>query len=123
MSDVTERTGTNGLPPELLEPWAELGVELLVDEPHVKSWMEVIKPGAAHPTHTHRYPFVTVVVAGGEGRSWTPDGELIQRMTLRAGEARYSGAEILPLRHHMTNASDSEIVLVTVELRFPGPVI
>ncbi|NYI04295.1 hypothetical protein [Allostreptomyces psammosilenae] len=115
--------GGTGLPDGLLEPWDELGVPLMVDERQVKSWREVIRPGETHPTHTHRHPWITVVVSGGTGESWTGDGVLVGVGSLPTGLTRYNGEDLLPRRHFVRNTGGDEVVFVAVELRIDEPVL
>ncbi|NYI04912.1 hypothetical protein [Allostreptomyces psammosilenae] len=102
------------------EPWEELHAPLLVDEPHLKVWLEVVKPGETHPAHTHRHPWVTVVISGGSGESWTSDGELIMAGTLPTGHVQYNGPEILPRRHYVKNTGETEVRMIAVEMRDPA---
>ena len=99
------------------EPWQDLGAGLLVDEPSVKAWMEVVPPGESRPLHTHRHPWVTVVVAGGRGESRGPDGATLAAGEASTGDVRYNGPERLPYCQSMTNTSDQTIVMIAIELR------
>lgn len=104
---------------EVVEPWHALGSELIVDEPIVKAWLESVPPGESRPAHTHRHPWLTVVIAGARGESRRPDGELIAEGEARAGEVRYNGPDRLPFSHYLTNTSDETLVMLAVELRMP----
>lgn len=106
------------MPPyEPSEPWEELGAELLIDEEHVKCWVEVVPPGETRPAHTHRNPWVTVVLSGAHGRSLDEDGELIKVVTLETGQVVYNRGDELPMRHYVHNLSDRTLVMAAVELR------
>jgi beta-alanine degradation protein BauB len=104
------------------EPWESLGVPLLVDRPDVKCWMEVVEPGETRPVHTHRHPWVTVVLEGAAGDLLAPDGSLIQAGRSCSGDVGYHGAQELPASHCVRNTSDRRFVAVAVELRNPAPV-
>ena len=99
------------------EPWEDLGVELLVDQPGVRCWIEVVPPGEQRPAHTHRHPWVTVVLSGARGESFTPEGELIKAGELTTGQIVYNDASRLPFRHYTRNTSDRTLIMVAVELR------
>lgn len=100
-----------------LEPWEELGAELVVDEPGVKSWVETVPPGQRRPLHTHRHPWVTVVLSGASGESRAPDGTLLKQSTVHTGQILYNRPGPVPLRHCMHNTSDQTLVMVAIELR------
>jgi hypothetical protein len=68
-----------------LEPWQELGTDLLVNEPHVRCWIETVPPGEQRPAHTHRHPWVTIVLSGAHGDSFDADGRLIKSSRLETG--------------------------------------
>jgi hypothetical protein len=103
----------------VVEPWVALGTELLVDLPGVKCWQERVEPGQSRPLHTHRHPWVTVVVAGAEGESKDAEGKVLVSGRVAAGTVRYNDVSILPFTHSLTNTSGETLVMVAVELREP----
>ncbi|AGL13737.1 hypothetical protein [Actinoplanes sp. N902-109] len=98
-------------------PWVELGVPLLIDEPSVKCWLEVVPPGESRPAHTHRHPWVTVVLSGAEAESHAPTGEVISRGEIVTGSVRYNNT--LPHSHYVVNTSDRTLMMIAIELRHP----
>lgn len=100
-----------------LEPWEALGAPLVVDRPGVRCWIETVEPGETRPLHTHRHPWVTVVVQGAHGENLSPAGEVVAAGELVTGHVGYNGPERLPLRHCVRNTSDRTLVMVAVELR------
>lgn len=104
------------MPPE---PWEELGTRLLVDEERVKCWVETVPPGERRPAHTHRHPWVTVVLSGAHGESLDENGELIKAVTLETGQVVFNRGDTLPMRHYVRNLSDRTLVMVAIELRTP----
>ncbi|MCD9878933.1 hypothetical protein [Streptomyces guryensis] len=103
-------------PWSVLEPWEAVGARLVVDEPAVKCWIEEVLPGESRPPHTHRHPWITVVLSGADGESRTPDGTLIAAGTAVEGTVRFNQPQ-LPFSHCMTNTSDRLLKLVAIELR------
>jgi len=101
------------------EPWEELGAELIIDEPGVKSWIETVPPGQRRPLHTHRHPWVTVVLSGAAGESRDARGELIKTSAVETGQVLFNRPDPNPMRHCMHNTSDRTLVMVAVELRSP----
>lgn len=104
-----------------LEPWEAVGAQLVVDEATVKCWIEEVPPGESRPPHTHRHPWITVVLSGADGESRTPDGTLIAAGSAVEGSVQYNRQQ-LPFSHCMTNTSDKPLKLVAIELRnAPSP--
>jgi hypothetical protein len=107
----------------VVDPWVDLGAELVVDEPFVKCWLETIPPGEARPAHVHRHPWVSVVLAGATGESYTSDGRLMGRGEATTGTVRFNGPDRLPYGHYFKNVSeDRTLVMLAMELRVPGGV-
>ncbi|WP_035847359.1 cupin domain-containing protein [Kitasatospora azatica] len=105
-----------------LPPWVELGTELLVDQPGLKCWMETVRPGETRPAHTHRHPWVTVVLSGAAGNSLGPDGEVLSKGELTTGQVVFNSGEGLPIRHAVHNTSDRTLVTVAIEIAGPWAV-
>ncbi|WP_165956027.1 cupin domain-containing protein [Streptomyces hainanensis] len=99
------------------EPWQELGTALVVDEPGVRAWIETVPPGQDRPLHTHRHPWVTVVLNGASGESLDEHGDVIRKVALETGQVLYHDAADLPLRHRVRNLSDQTLVMVAIERR------
>lgn len=104
-------------PVRLAEPWEELDADLLIDEDHVKCWIETVPPGQRRPTHTHRYPWVTVVLSGAHSESLDEHDLLIKAGTLEQGQIVYHRRDGLPMRHYVRNLSDQTLTMVAIELR------
>jgi len=99
------------------EPWEELGTDLLIDEENVKCWIETVPPGERRPAHTHRHPWVTVVLSGAYGESRDEQDELIKKVTLETGQVIHNRGEGLPMRHYVRNLSDRPLTMVAIEMR------
>jgi len=113
----------NGVPgTDAVEPWEALGTELLIDLPGVKCWAERAGPGQTRPLHTHRHPWLTVVVSGAEGMSTAADGTVLAAGALATGTVNFNDASRLPFTHSVTNTSDRSLVMIAVELRNPPAV-
>jgi hypothetical protein len=107
---TTPRTG-------IVEPWTALGTELVVDTHAVKCWIETVPPHESRPLHTHLFPWITVVLSGAAGSSLGPDGSVLTRSELKAGQVVFNGPDRLPLCHRVYNTSNSTLVMVAIELR------
>ena len=100
-----------------MEPWEELGVELLIDEPSIRCWIETVPPGEQRPAHTHRHPWVTVVLSGACGESFDANGQLIKSSTLETGQLIFNPPSKLPFRHYVRNISDRTLIMAAIEVR------
>lgn len=100
-------------------PWEELGapLDLAADGrfERIRAWTERIGPGEERPAHTHRIPWLTVVVSGGRGRSMFSDGTC-KEVELTAGEVKLNDLADGPYRHRMRNIGDTEIVMIGIQL-------
>ena len=97
-------------------PWHELGLDLVVDRPQVRSWVEYLPIGATRPFHTHRAPWLTVVVSGGRAMVLRSDGAG-EELELRTGEVKFNPlADGEPVRHALRNIGDTDLTLVAVQL-------
>ncbi|TDC78868.1 FAD-dependent monooxygenase [Streptomyces hainanensis] len=98
-------------------PWVELGAALEVDAPGARSWVERIPRGEARPLHTHRRPWLTIVVSGGTAQVSGVDDAEPEDVELVTGTVKFNP---LPaegsIRHALRNTGDTDLVLVAVEL-------
>lgn len=100
-------------------PWIELGAPLDVDFAPARAWTERLAPGEERPAHTHRRPWLTVVVSGGRGRSTLADGTATE-VELTTGQVKINTLDGGPFRHSMRNIGDTEIVMVGIQLDPPA---
>ena len=91
---------------------------LLLETDDVRVLDTRIPAGGAVPVHTHRWPAVLYVLAGGHFVRRDGDGNVL--VDTRGGEPIAPGAtlwtEALP-PHSLENVSDDEIRVVSVELK------
>lgn len=110
-------TGTVPTPGVANGPWEEIGTPLVVDTSLAKAWVERIPAGATRPLHTHRDPWLTVVISGGRADVLGPDGQRLDTVELTTGQVKLNALPNgRPVRHAMHNTGDSELVLVAVQL-------
>ena len=103
-------------PPIVRGPWDELGVDLVVDEPRLRGWVEHLPVGASRPAHTHRRPWVTVVVRGGSAEV-TDERGARTALDLSTGQVRFNPLDRgTPIRHALRNTGDTDLLLVAIEL-------
>jgi hypothetical protein len=99
------------------EPWECLGTDLVVDDEQVKCWVEHVPPGEHRPLHTHRHPWITVVLSGAYVESLDEHGNQIKAGALMSGQIVHNAVSVPPLRHYVRNLSDRPLIMVAVELR------
>lgn len=92
-----------------------LGEELLLENDRVRVWQDRVPPGGEQPQHTHRNPYLSVVVRGADGEI-VADGEVLYEMHRAPGDTRWFGPDRVPVTHSLRNTGDEEIVVVVVEL-------
>ena len=94
----------------------------LLENDRVRVLDSVVKPGEATPVHTHEWPSVLYVIGFSDFVRRDASGEVLfdSRETSdkpRSGQAFWSG----PLEpHYVTNVGDSEIRIITVEIKPHG---
>jgi beta-alanine degradation protein BauB len=93
-----------------------VGEELVLANEHVRVWTEAIAPGHQQNVHTHRTPYLSVMVTGGRAQVLTADGEVLYDVDRPAGAATWFGPDGLPVTHTLRNIGDTEIRVVVVEV-------
>lgn len=86
-------------------------ITVKLDNPHVRVFESVLKPGDKEHMHSHPASLV-YVIEGGKVRNHAPDGNTSE-LTLQTGEALYRD----PLTHWAENIGDTTIKLVLVEMK------
>jgi quercetin dioxygenase-like cupin family protein len=93
---------------------------LLLENDRVRVLDSVVKPGESTPVHTHRWPAVLYIIGTSDFVRKDEAGNVIFDSRnaggeMRPGTAVWSG----PLEpHFVTNVGDSEIRVVSVELKY-----
>jgi hypothetical protein len=91
-----------------------LGEELLLENDRVRVWQDRVEPGGQQEIHTHRRPYLSVVVRGAHGQIVGADGNVDYEMDRTPGEVRYFGD--VPRTHALRNTGDEPIEVVVIEL-------
>lgn len=93
-----------------------LGERLLLANARVRVWRDAVAPGAEQPLHTHRRPYLSIVVRGGDGVVVNDAGSTLYELHRAAGDATYFGPDRLPVTHSLRNTGESPLEIVVVEL-------
>ena len=94
----------------------KLGERVLLENERIRIWDHPIPAGSMEDCHTHRNPYVAVVVQGGTAEIWNEEGDTTQRFDFEEGQTLYFGADVLPTTHAVTNRSGRDIRMILVEL-------
>lgn len=86
-------------------------ITVKVDNPRVRVFEAVLKPGEKENVHTHPAT-VVYVVEGGKVRNYASDGATSE-VELKAGDTLYRD----PLTHSAENIGNTTLRLVVVELK------
>ncbi len=97
---------------------APLGEALLLDAGVVRVWQDRVAPGAEQATHTHRNPYLSVMVTQVHAQVVDADGEVLYDVEREPGEVRWFAD--VPTTHRLRNIGDQEAVVVVVEV-LTGP--
>jgi hypothetical protein len=94
----------------------QLGTELLLKNDCVGVWEHVVPAGKTGHSHTHRRPYVSVIVRGGKGETIAPTGEVLDGFDFTPGAIIWVGPDELPATHALRNTGDEDVAIVTIEL-------
>lgn len=93
-----------------------LGTSILLENARVRVWEHRVAPGQTGHLHTHRRPYLSVVVRGSAGDTLDAAGEVIDHFVLAPGTPLWYCADDLPETHALRNTGEDEILIVTTEL-------
>lgn len=93
-----------------------LGTELLLKNDRIGVWEHVVPAGKTGHSHTHRRPYISVIVRGGKGETVAPSGEVLDQFDFTAGAIIWVGPDELPATHALKNTGDEDVAIVTIEL-------
>jgi hypothetical protein len=91
-----------------------LGERLLLENDRVRVWEDRVAPGESQPVHTHRNPYLSVVVTPVRAEIVDADGAVLYDVDRQPGEVRWF--EEVPVTHSLRNTGDADAVVVVVEL-------
>ena len=91
-----------------------LGEVLLLDNGAVRVWQDRVAPGAEQATHTHRNPYLSVMVTPVRAQVVGAAGEVLYDVEREPGEVRWF--DEVPRTHRLRNTGEHEVVVVVVEV-------
>ena len=93
-----------------------LGEELVLETGRVRVWKDHVRPGQAQRLHTHRRPYLAVVVSGSAARTEDGQGNVRTTPSFRPGDVHSFDEPELPVTHTMRNTGTDDIEVVIIEL-------
>ncbi len=94
----------------------QLGEELVLETGRVRVWKDQVRPGEAQRLHTHRRPYLAVVVSGSTVRTEDEEGNVLSAPAFRPGDVHYFDESVLPITHTMRNTGTDDVEVVIIEL-------
>jgi len=94
----------------------QLGEELVLDTGRVRVWKDKVRAGEAQRLHTHRRPYLAVVVSGSTVRTEDADGNVLTTPAFRPGDVHHFDESVLPITHTMRNTGTDDVQVVIIEL-------
>ena len=96
-----------------------IGERLVLETEQVRIWEDIVEPGTEQAVHTHRNPYVSVMVTPARGQIIGADGSVMYDVDRQPGESRWFGPERMPVTHTLRNTGDSVIRVVVIEVLAP----
>jgi hypothetical protein len=93
-----------------------IGERMLLANSSVRVWEDVVAPGAEQPVHTHRSPYLSVMVTDAHAQVVGADGTVLYEVERAAGDTTWFGPDRVPVTHTLRNVGDAEIRVVIVEV-------
>lgn len=93
-----------------------LGSSIVLENDSVRVWDDRVAPGGTQHLHTHRRPYLAVVIEGETAETLDAEGQVTRAFQFTPGETYFFGPDALPLTHALKNTGETEISVVIVEL-------
>ena len=99
---------------------APIGQRLVVDNEHIRVWLDVVEPGEEQPVHTHEAPYVSVMLTPATAQIVDADGNVLYDVERSPGDATWFGADRVPVTHTLRNVGAATIQVAIVEVLGAG---
>ena len=93
-----------------------VGSNVVLENESVRVWDDRVAPGATQHLHTHRKPYLAVVIEGATAETLNAEGQVTRTFQFTPGETYFFGPDALPVTHALKNTGETEISVVIVEL-------
>ena len=93
-----------------------IGQELVLANDDVRVWLDVVEPGGEQPVHTHRTPYLSIMLTAARAQVVDADGTVLYDVERSPGDATWFGSDRVPVTHTLRNIGDAEIRVAIVEV-------
>lgn len=97
-----------------------IGQRLVLGNDRVRVWEDVVAPNDEQPVHTHRSPYLSVMLTGARAQVVDGAGAVLYDVAREPGEASWFGPDRVPVTHTLRNLGTEEIRVLIVEVLDPG---
>ena len=93
-----------------------IGERLVLANDDIRVWEDVVEPGTQQPVHTHRTPYLSVMLTPAYAEVVDSTGAVIYRVNREVGDVTWFGPDRVPTTHTLRNLGDEPIRVLIVEV-------
>lgn len=93
-----------------------IGQRLVLDNEHVRVWLDVVEPGEEQPVHTHETPYLSVMLTDATAQVVDAEGTVLYDVQRSPGDSTWFGPDRVPVTHTLRNTGDAVIRVAVVEV-------
>lgn len=93
-----------------------MAARLVLANDHVRVWEDLVAPGEQQLLHTHRTPYLSVMLTAASAQVVDAAGAVLYAVERARGDAAWFGADRVPVTHALRNLGDEEIRVVVIEV-------
>jgi len=93
-----------------------IGERLVLANDRIRVWEDVVAPGDQQPVHTHRSPYLSVMLTAADAEVVDDTGQVVYRVQRGVGDATWFGADRIPTTHTLRNTGSDDVRVLVVEV-------
>jgi hypothetical protein len=93
-----------------------IGQRLVLADERVRVWEDVVDAHAEQPVHTHRSPYLSIMLTPARAQVVGADGEVLYDVERQPGDVTWFGADRVPVTHTLRNLGSEPIRVIVVEV-------
>lgn len=90
--------------------------KIILENERVRVWEDSARVGETGIVHTHRKPYLGIVIEGEHAEAVDVEGNVLQTYRLEAGMTVFFGEAELPVTHALRNSGTMDVVIRVIEL-------